>query len=269
MAPINRPAEKALRQGRSVTVNVVAKRPISTRPRRSSWKKWVGIAVIALAGLAVLYHAYIFIRVISLRGSNPKTTALIERRADEATSKGQPVRRQQVWVGYNQISRNLVRAVLAGEDSRFFDHSGFDWEMISKALEKDWAEKRFARGASTVSQQLAKNLFLSTSKNPVRKLHEALITWEMENVLGKRRILELYLNVIEWGDGIYGAEAAARNYFNGSAGELSVEQAAFLAAIIPNPRETYNPAKHKRRVTRRRNLIMRLMRHVVVPKDLS
>ena len=110
---------------------------------------------------------------------------------------------------------------------------------------------------------------LSTSKNPVRKLHEALITWEMEHILGKRRILELYLNVIEWGDGIYGAEAAARHYFNASASSLSTEQAAFLSAIIPNPRTAYNPTKHRRRVERRRNLIQRLMRHVIIPKDLS
>lgn len=247
---------------------IVSKR---TRPTRSrvGWKTWVLRVLVVLVGLALLYHAYIFFRVVRLKSTNPDSTTLMDRRADEAAAKGLVPRREQTWLPYNRISRNLVRAVLAGEDSRFFDHSGFDWEMIRKALEKDWAEKRFSRGASTVSQQLAKNLFLSTSKNPVRKLHEALITWEMENVLGKRRILELYLNVIEWGDGIYGAEAATRHYFNSSASDLSVEQAAFLAAIIPNPRETYNPALHKRRVARRRNLILRLMRHVVVPKDLS
>jgi monofunctional biosynthetic peptidoglycan transglycosylase len=116
---------------------------------------------------------------------------------------------------------------------------------------------------------LAKNLFLSTSKNLLRKLHEALLTLELEAILGKRRILEIYLNVIEWGDGIYGAEAAARYYFNASASSLSPEQAAFLSAIIPNPRETYNPAKHPRRVERRRNRILRLMRHIVIPKDLD
>lgn len=167
------------------------------------------------------------------------------------------------------MSRNLVRAVLAGEDSRFFDHSGFDWEEIGKALEKDWNEGKFSRGASTITQQLAKNLFLSTSKNPVRKLHEALITKEMEVILSKRRILEVYLNVIEWGDGIYGAEAAARNYFNTSAAALSADQAAFLSAIIPSPNGAFNPAKHRRRVERRKNLIARLMRHVVVPRDLE
>jgi monofunctional biosynthetic peptidoglycan transglycosylase len=194
---------------------------------------------------------------------------MIDQRAAEARSQGLTPKCEQTWVTYDRISPNLVRAVLAGEDSRFFDHSGFDWEEIQKAIEKDWREKRFVRGASTVTQQLAKNLFLSTSKNPLRKVHEALITWELEQFLGKRRILELYLNVIEWGDGIYGAEAASRHYFNTSAKSLSAEQAAFLSAMIPNPRTVYNPTRHRGRVERRRNLILRLMRHVVIPKELD
>jgi len=136
-------------------------------------------------------------------------------------------------------------------------------------LEKDWNEGRFSRGASTISQQLAKNLFLSTSKNPLRKVHEALITKELEWLVGKRRILEIYLNVIEWGDGIYGAEAAAHNYFNTSAAALTADQAAFLSAIIPGPNGALNPSKHRRRVERRKYLIERLMRHVVVPRDLD
>jgi monofunctional biosynthetic peptidoglycan transglycosylase len=194
---------------------------------------------------------------------------MMEQRAKEALLRGEEPRRLQTWVPYDRISRNLTRAVLAGEDSRFFDHAGFDWDEMQKALEKDWNEGRFKRGASTISQQLAKNLFLSTSKNPIRKVHEALITKEMEWSLGKRRILEIYLNVIEWGDGIYGAEAAARNYFNTSASSLSPDQAAFLSAIIPSPNGAYNPATHRRKVQRRKNLIERLMRHVVIPKDLS
>ena len=217
----------------------------------------------------LIYHATILYRVFQLKNANPATTAMMEDRAAEAKARNKPVRQEQTWVPYNKISTALIRAVLAGEDSRFFDHEGFDWEEIQKAIEKDWEEKRFHRGASTISQQLVKNLFLSTSKNPFRKLHEALITWEMEKILTKRRILELYLNVIEWGDGIYGAEAAARNYFESSAGSLSTDQAAFLSAIIPNPREAYNPEKHRSRVEHRKNLIERLMRHVVVPKDLS
>ncbi len=242
---------------------VVYKKP---RPR---WRKWVKILLLTALCAVLFYHAIIVMRVFRLKSVNPEVTAMMEQRAAEASDEGTPVTREQTWVPYERISPNLVRAVLAGEDSRFFDHEGFDWVEIEKAIQKDWAEKKFHRGASTISQQLAKNLFLSTSKNPVRKLHEALITWEMEKILSKRRILEVYLNVIEWGDGIYGAEAASRKYFNTSAASLGAEQAAFLSAIIPNPRGAFNPTKHRGRVERRRSLILRLMRHVVIPKDLS
>ena len=236
---------------------------------RSRWRRWAKIIVLALAGIAVVYHLVILFQVVRYRSVNPGSTAMMEQRAKEASARGEEPRQVQTWVPYDRISQNLVRAVLAGEDSRFFDHAGFDWEEMKKALEKDWNEGRFKRGASTISQQLAKNLFLSTSKNPVRKLHEALITWEMEVILGKRRIIEIYLNVIEWGDGVYGAEAASRRYFNTSAASLSADQAAFLSAIIPSPNGAYNPSTHRRKVERRKNLISRLMRHVVIPKDLS
>jgi len=239
------------------------------RARPAQWRKWVKAILAVLICAALFYHGLILFRVFRLKSKNPEATAMMEQRSAQAAADGREARRIQTWVPYDRISPNLVRAVLAGEDSRFFDHSGFDWEEMKIALEKDWNEGKFKRGASTITQQLAKNLFLSTSKNPIRKLHEAVITKEMEWIVGKRRILELYLNVIEWGDGIYGAEAAARNYFNTSAASLSAEQAAFLSAIIPNPNGAFNPAKHAGRVQRRRNLIVRLMRHVVVPKDLS
>jgi monofunctional biosynthetic peptidoglycan transglycosylase len=242
---------------------------VAAPKRRSQFKKWL-LATLALTfAVAVFYQLSIVLRVVRLKHVNPTTTALIEERASEALAAGQQPKREQVWVPYTKISPSLVRAVLAGEDSRFFDHSGFDWDEMQKALEKDWEEMKFERGASTISQQLAKNLFLSTSKNPFRKLHEALITWEMERILGKRRILELYLNVIEWGDGIYGAEAASQHYFGAPASALGPDQAAFLSAIIPNPRVAFNPTLHKQRVDHRRLLIERLMRHVVIPKDLS
>src|SRR5262249_39413709 len=219
--------------------------------------------------LGILYQGWIVFSIFRYKNSNPSSTALIDQRAAEARSRGEEVKRVQIWVPYDKISRNITRAVLAGEDSRFFDHAGFDWEEMRKALEEDWNRGEFKRGASTISQQLAKNLFLSTSKNPLRKLHEAIITKEMEWILGKRRILEIYLNVIEWGDGVYGAEAASRTYFNTSASALSADQAAFLSAIIPNPNGAFNPTTHRRRVERRKNLIERLMRHVVVPRDLD
>lgn len=242
---------------------------VARRGRRSQWRRWVKIALLAILGLAILYQGWIVFRVVRFKSSNPTTTAMMDQRASEERSRGEEPRRFQTWVPYDRISRNLTKAVLAGEDSRFFDHGGFDWEEMQKALEKDWNEGRFSRGASTISQQLAKNLFLSTSKNPFRKIHEAVITKEMEWILGKRRILEIYLNVIEWGDGVYGAEAAARTYFNTSAASLSADQAAFLSAIIPSPNGAFNPSKHRGRVDRRKNLIERLMRHVVVPRDLD
>lgn len=244
-------------------------RTIARKKSSSTWWKWMKLIVLALVVIAILYQVWVVISIFRYKNSNPSSTAMMEQRAAEARSRGEEVKRVQTWVPYDRISRNLTRAVLAGEDSRFFDHAGFDWEEMRKALEEDWNRGEFKRGASTISQQLAKNLFLSTSKNPLRKLHEALITKEMEWILGKRRILELYLNVIEWGDGIYGAEAAAHNYFNTAAAALGADQAAFLSSIIPSPNGAFDPAKHRRRVDRRKNLIERLMRHVVVPRDLD
>jgi|DewCreStandDraft_1066081.scaffolds.fasta_scaffold02267_6 monofunctional biosynthetic peptidoglycan transglycosylase len=213
----------------------------------------------------MLYHSTILVRIVRLRSANPEMTALMRQRAEEARARGQTPKRVQIWIPYERVSPHLVRAVLAGEDPRFFIHHGFDWEQIQEALRENLEEGEIVRGASTITQQLAKNLFLSTARHPIRKLHEAVITVELELLLGKRRILELYLNVIEWGDGIYGAEAAARQYFGVSAARLTPEQAAFLAAIIPNPRETYNPTKHPQRVERRRRIIQRRMREVRIP----
>src|SRR5436853_4898852 len=217
---------------------------------KPKWRRWTKIILLSLAALIVVYHGWVLARVFWYRSHNPEVTALMAQRMSEARAAGVEPKRLQTWVTYDRISPNLIRAVLAGEDSRFFDHAGFDWEEIRIALEKDWNEGKFRRGASTISQQLAKNLFLSTSKNPLRKLHEALITWEMEKILSKRRILEMYLNIIEWGDGIYGAEAAARHYFNTSAASLSSEQAAFLSAMVPGPLNAYNPTKNRARVER-------------------
>ena len=244
-------------------------RTIPRTAKRSRWRKWVKIVLLSLVAIAIVYQSWILFSVVRYKRSNPGSTALMDQRASQARSQGEEVKRIQTWVPYDRISANLVRAVLAGEDSRFFDHAGFDWEEMRKALEEDWNRGEFKRGASTISQQLAKNLFLSTSKNPLRKLNEAVITKEMEWILGKRRILEIYLNVIEWGDGVYGAEAAARTYFNTSAAALSADQAAFLSAIIPSPNGVFDPSTHRRRVERRKNLIERLMRHVVVPRDLD
>ncbi|MBI4854226.1 MAG: monofunctional biosynthetic peptidoglycan transglycosylase [Acidobacteria bacterium] len=201
-----------------------------------------------------------------LKAGNPTSTAMIEARKKEAVSQARTLEIKQNWQPINQISKNLVKAVLAGEDSRFFQHNGFDTEELKKAVEKDWEEGRFVRGASTISQQLAKNLYLSESKNPIRKVKEAAITYYLEKNLGKKRILEIYLNVIEWGDGVFGAEAASRKYFNKSVSELSSSEAAYLAAMIPNPRTVYNPTKNPKKVARRQNIIAKRMNVVRLPK---
>lgn len=187
-----------------------------------------------------------------------------------------------IWVPIEQISPNLVRAVLAGEDSRFFEHNGFDWEAIEKAWDEavkegereakaegdydpnDWIPPMpsFKRGASTISQQLVKNLYLSEERSFIRKGREAVYTYFLERQLSKKRILEIYLNVIEWGDGIYGAEAAARTYFKKSASDLTREEAAFLAAMIPSPLNVFNPAKNRKRVIRRQRVILKYMNSI-------
>jgi monofunctional biosynthetic peptidoglycan transglycosylase len=189
---------------------------------------------------------------------------LIDQRAESAKDDGREPKITLTWVPYQNISPHLVRAVLAGEDLRFSRHGGIDWEGIRLAMKKNWEEKRLSRGGSSITQQLAKNLFLSPSRNPVRKLHEMLIAWEMERILGKRRILEIYLNVIEWGDGIYGAEAAARHYFGVSAASLNEEQAIFLSAIIPSPLNGYNPNDRSNYLRHRVKVIRNYMRHPIL-----
>ena len=222
-------------------------------------------------------------RVLLLRNGNPSSTSLIDARIKEARAKGQQPKRQQVWVSLDQISPNLQRAVLAGEDTNFFAHRGFDYEAIQKAWEQaqrqtakeakeegeddDWLPSlpEFKRGGSTISQQLAKNLYLSSQRTLLRKGQEAAITIMLERTLTKRRILEIYLNVIEWGDGIYGAEAASQRYFRKSASSLTANEAAFLSAMIPNPRTVFNPQTNPRRVARRQRIIMRGMPYIKLP----
>ena len=231
----------------------------------------------------ILFEAIMFVRIFRLRSNNPSSTSLIDIRANEAKLKGQPVRREQTWVPLDKISTNLQRAVLAGEDTNFVYHRGFDYEAIRKAWEQaqqetareakqegeddDWLPNfpEFKRGASTISQQLAKNLYLSSQRSLYRKGQEAALTIMLERSLSKRRILEIYLNVIEWGDGVYGAEAASRRYFRKPAAALNANEAAFLSAIIPNPRTVFNPQINPRRVARRQRIIMRGMAYVKLP----
>lgn len=244
------------------------------------------ILVLAILGVlvgAILYEGVMFVRIYRLRSNNPSSTSLMDIRAGEAQAKGQPVKREQIWAPLDKISTNLQRAVLAGEDTNFVTHHGFDYEAIQKAWEEaqretareakeqgeddDWLPNfpDFKRGASTISQQLAKNLYLSSQRSWLRKGQEAALTVMLERSLSKRRILEIYLNVIEWGDGVYGAEAASRRYFRKSASALNANEAAFLSAMIPNPRTVFNPQINPRRVSRRQRIIMRGMPYVKLP----
>ncbi|MEO8257382.1 MAG: monofunctional biosynthetic peptidoglycan transglycosylase [Acidobacteriota bacterium] len=233
--------------------------------RRHSAGRWVIGA--AACGFAFLIYVVLTLPdVRPLRASNPATTAFMQLRAAEARAAGRPVRAAQQWVKYSRISPQLTRAVLVAEDDAFWQHEGVDFEQLQESLEVDWARGRLLRGGSTITQQLAKNLYLSPSKNPVRKLRELLIARRLEAELPKSRILELYLNVIEWGDGIYGAEAAARAYFHTSAAALGAAQAAQLAAAIVNPR-TMNPAHPTARLLRRQQMILRRMGSVVPPAE--
>jgi monofunctional biosynthetic peptidoglycan transglycosylase len=229
---------------------------------RRALKILLALPAVAFATAAYVYLTLPDVRV--LRRSNPETTAFIELRADEAKARGEKPRRVQRWVPYSRFAPNLVRAVLLTEDAAFWSHDGLDYQQIKESMEVNLERGEFARGASTITQQLAKNLYLSPSKNPLRKVRELLIARRLESELSKQRILELYLNVIEWGDGIYGAEAAARTYFGGSAAGLSASESALLAAAIANPR-VMNPASPTARLRRRQQMVMRRMGAVEPP----
>jgi monofunctional biosynthetic peptidoglycan transglycosylase len=213
------------------------------------------IALALLAALAVWIVAGLPSRseVRALAKTNPGKTRLMEQREAEARARKRRARIVQRSVPLAAVSRHLIHAVLAAEDQKFFGHEGVDWKAIQESIEKDVKKRRFARGGSTITQQLAKNLYFGTAKTPVRKLRELVVAWWLEEDLSKARILGLYLNVIEWGDGIYGCEAAARHWYGKPAAALSEVEAAGLAAMIPNPRRL-NPrvsaARHQR-ATRR------------------
>lgn len=203
---------------------------------RASAGRWVARALVALLALFVLVQAWFASQVLWYRWQPPRETAFMAQRLAELREKDPKATIKFQWVPYARISTNLKRAVIAAEDAKFLDHEGFDWEGIAKAREKNERKGRVVAGGSTITQQLAKNLFLSPSKSYVRKGQEAIIALMLEAFLPKQRILELYLNVIEWGNGVFGAEAAAKRYFGVQAAQLSAEQAARLAAMIPSPR---------------------------------
>ena len=235
-----------------------------------AWKGWLrrGAATVAAVVFAVL--AYMFLTLPDVRvlaSTNPTTTAFMKLRAAEAKRDGRTLRHRHQWVRYSRISKNLQRAVLVAEDSRFFEHEGVDLEEVRKSIEINMERGGAVRGASTITQQLAKNLYLSPSKDPLRKLRELIIARRLEAALSKARILEIYLNVIEWGDGIWGAEAASRFYFGVSAAALSRDQAALLAGAIINPR-VLNPSRPNRRLLARQRIILGRMGGVEPPSPV-
>ena len=233
--------------------------------KRALRKLWRGLAV--LLGVGFVSVAYIYLTlpdVRALRAQNPSTSAFMELRAREARARGTPPQKEQRWVPYSRISAHLKKAVIVTEDSAFWQHEGVDYDQLRESMETNWERGVFARGASTITQQLAKNLYLSPSKNPVRKIKELLITRRLEVELSKQRILEIYLNVIEWGDGVWGAEAAARRYFGKRAADLAPSEAALLAAAIANP-HIMNPGQPTARLRRRQQMIMRRMGAVTPP----
>jgi monofunctional biosynthetic peptidoglycan transglycosylase len=223
------------------------------------------LCLLALAGTIAFY--FIYPDVSALKRHNPRKTAFMEYREHEWRQQGKKLKIQQRWVPLSRISPFLVKAVIIAEDDKFWKHEGFDFEAIEKAVETNIRKRKIKFGGSTISQQLAKNLYLTPSKNPSRKLKEALITWRMERALSKRRILEIYLNVVEWGEGIFGAEAAAAHYFGKPASALNADESSRLAVVLPNPLK-YKVIGNSRYVEKRSRVIYDIMvrRGIVVPE---
>jgi monofunctional biosynthetic peptidoglycan transglycosylase len=184
-----------------------------------------------------LYQAWLFTHVLWWKWNNPQDTSFMSIRLEELQQKNPAAKLRYEWVEYTQISNHLKRAAIAAEDGKFLDHNGFDWDGIEQALEKNQQRGKRAAGGSTISQQLAKNLFLSPSKSYVRKIQEAVITVMIETCWDKRRILEVYLNVVEWGEGTFGAQAAAKRHYHTNAANISAAQAARMVVMLPNPRK--------------------------------
>ena len=219
--------------------------------------KWFGISIL-------VYQLWIFLHICWWVNHNPSTSAFMEDRLEVLQEDNPDAVLKHRWVDYKKISPNLKRALIAAEDAKFVDHEGFDWEGIQKAYEKNLKKGKVVAGGSTISQQLAKNLFLSTKRTPWRKAEEAMITVMLEATMSKRRILEIYLNVIEWGNGIFGAEAAAKYYYHTSAKNLSAEQAATLAAMVPNPRY-YDKHRQAKGLMRKTGIIEARMNSAEIP----
>ena len=220
--------------------------------------------VLLLIAAVFIYQFWIFGNVVWWIWFNPSTSAFMEDRLEVLHQKNPDAVLRHQWVPYERVSIHLKRALIAAEDAKFLDHDGFDWEAIQKAYEKNLKKGKVVAGGSTISQQLAKNLFLSGRRTPWRKAEEAMITLMIENVMSKRRIFEIYLNIIEWGNGVFGAQAAARYYYGISAANLGPEQAARLAAMVPKPR-FYDKVRETPLLERRTGIILERMSQVSIP----
>ena len=226
--------------------------------------RFTGWLALAAAAIFLAVQLSFLVRIWWWRDHNPQATAFMEASLERLRAKKPDAKLQQKWVGYDRISPHLKRAVVVAEDAKFSEHEGFDWEAIEKAMEKNRKKGKVVVGASTISQQLAKNLFLSAERTPWRKGQEALITVMIEQLMDKRRILEIYLNVIEWGEGVFGAEAAARHYYGTSALTLGPEASARMAAMVPNPR-FYDRNRNTAWLARKTDIILARMPQAELP----
>jgi len=227
-------------------------------------RRWAGWAILLFLGLILLYQLWIFLHIIWWKYYNPSNSAFMEDRLVVLHEKNPDAKLRHKWIPYDKISLNLKRALVAAEDANFMEHEGFDWDAIQRAYEKNMKKGKVVAGGSTISQQLAKNLFLSSKRSSWRKLEEAIITVMLETVLSKQRIFEIYLNIIEWGNGVFGAEAASRYYFDKSAANLDAWEAARLASMVPNPRY-YDRNRSTAFLDKKTNLILGRMPSAEVP----
>ncbi len=237
--------------------------------RRGGFFSFLGklLLLVILIPAALIGYTFVYPNVGTLKAHNPEKTSFMKFREKQWRDNGEDKRIIQTWTPFSRISPNVVKAVIISEDDKFWTHEGFDFEAIEEAAARNLKRKKFAYGGSTISQQLAKNLYLNPEKSLVRKAKEAILTWRLEHTLSKRRILELYLNVAEWGDGVFGIEEAAQKYYHRPASKLSASQAAHLAAVLPNPNK-WQPTGGSRLVERRAGRILSIMaRRGVVLKE--
>jgi monofunctional biosynthetic peptidoglycan transglycosylase len=227
-------------------------------------RRWVRRGLLILLAALLAYQLWFFVCVVWWNFFDPASSAVMQERLEAMREKNPQATLQHRWTPYARISAHLKRAIVAAEDANFLDHEGFDWSAIQKAAEKNLRRGRVVAGGSTISQQLAKNLFLTNRRTPWRKLQEAGITVMLEAVMSKRRILEIYLNIIEWGEGVFGAEAASRHYYGKSAASLGSGEAARLAAMVPNPR-FYDRNRETPFLEKKTGLILQRMQSAPVP----